>query len=342
MIARLPLSLSQHAARALVLAGCTAISTLATTAVPEPGSEPIPHAKPLLQVGAMVQAQVDFGDAEEVRPGRSYLRRARVSAAGAWRRWSYGAEVDLADQAPGEASSQRARFGEVVLTWAPNDLLELKLGRMDPAFGLETLIGDEDLQTIEPARASQAFGPGWHSALALQSPLPRGSRATLTLGRDEAGRSVSSARLEAPWFAPGLAPADLEAKLGLDAFVARGSGHADESASAPREAAGLDVQVGHGRWSLAAEWLAGRLGPARTFAHGSYVTLGAWILPGRMQVVMRRDAFRERGAASSPSTWLAGVNLFAGNGRTKLMINHLRSEDARLPSVTSVRWQAAF
>lgn len=327
------------AARVFLAIGCVAASAsgAASEAVPEP--EAGLRTKPLVSFGAMLQAQADFGDGEN---DRTYVRRARVSAEGAWRSWSYGTEIDLADRAPGAGSSERVRMGATVLNWAPNDQLEFQLGRMDPVFGLETLIGDEDLVTVEPSRASDVFGAGWHTALAAHRQLPRGARGSFTVGRDEARRSVSSVRLEAPWFAPGLAPADVDVRLGIDALVARGAGDADAAAAAPRQAAGLDLQAGFGRWNLAAEWLAGRMGPEKRPAHGAFVALSAWVIPARLQGVVRRDTVREPGTGSAAPSWLAGVNLFSGSGRMKLMINHLWDDGSRSAHRTFVRWQAAF
>jgi phosphate-selective porin OprO/OprP len=317
--------------------------------------------EPTLTIGGLLQAQADFGDQGDSRftnnNDRFYLRRARLNATGKFlEEFDFRIEMDLAGSLS-NTSALRAQMTDGFINWNRYPEANIRFGQFKTPFGFEQLYSDPRLLTLERSLVndrltlSRQIGVQVHGEL-LEKRLNyavgafNGNGVNNNFNDDD--RFVGTARLGAvPWqgklmgqsaswsvggnvFSTKDTNVPQGAEFGFDSTPS--TPDRDNIFSGERLGWGLDTQLQAGRLEIWAEALRVEWEPTsgRPFdqveSSGWYLQGGYFVVPNRLQVVLKAESFDPR--RESPNdvtdTGTAGLNWYFKSHDLKLMLNYLR------------------
>lgn len=322
---------------------------------------------PTLTLGGLLQVQLDGGDRGDSRftngNDRFYLRRARLNATGTvLADLDFRLELDLAGGLS-NTSALRAQMTDGFIHWDRYPAANLRAGQFKTPFGFEQLFSDPRLTTIERSLVNdrltagrqigaQAGGDLLARRLTYAVGAFNGNNVNNNFNDDDrfflAGRLAGvpwQGRLgggAAAWSLGGNAFSSRDANvslpdLGFDSTPETADG--DDTFSGERTGLGLDTQLAAGPFELWAEYLRVRFEPdsalsrGRFAAHGWYGQGSCFVMPNRLQIVLKYETFDpdSRADAGATDTATAGVSWYLKGHDAKLMVNYLRT-DAPAPA----------
>jgi phosphate-selective porin OprO/OprP len=304
-----------------------------------------------LTVGGFLQGQAEFGRASDPRwadvRDRFFFRRARVYVAGSFTEdFDFKAELDLQGNTLSAGTGHRAQANEVFVNWRKYPEAMVRFGQLKPAFGAEQLASDTKTMTIERYLGSDRLTDGRQLAVSLWGDLADKKVSYMLVAANGNGSNVSandnskfqrSARVAYTPFATKENRVTFGAN-GLwteDAAVTRaGLGFTGNTFAGKREGMGVDVHGTFGRADFGAEWLQMTYRPtnavpyAKFDASGWHVTAGYYVLPAKLQAVVRRESFdpNSRRGGDVIDSWLFGLNYFIKGDDLKLQVNYLHGD----------------
>jgi phosphate-selective porin OprO and OprP len=337
--------------------------------------------EPTLAIGGLLQVQLDVGDRGDSRftndNDRFYLRRARLNATGKFlEEFDFRLEMDLAGSLS-NTSSLRAQMTDGFINWNRYPGANVRVGQLKTPYGFEQLYGDPRLYTIERSLANdrltlsrqigaQVAGDFLEKRLSYALGAFNGNSVNNNFNDDD--RFVTVGRLSGiPWQgklgsasaawsvgAGGFSSKDANVPLpdlGLDSTPA--TTDRDGLFSGKRRGLGLDTQLQAGPLEVWVEYLNVRLEPdsrvprPRFDADGGYVQASCFIVPNRLQAVLKYETFDPDTQRDEDETGTAtvGATLYLKGHDLKLLVNYLRT-DAPSPAESQdkalARLQVAF
>jgi phosphate-selective porin len=311
-------------------------------------------------LGGLLQVQAEAGDQGDARfshdHDRLYLRRARLNAGGTLlEQFDFRLEADFAGGLGG-SSDLRGQLTDAYVDWkgvGGKGTARVRVGQFKTPFGHEQLFADPRLVTIERSLANDRLTLGRQLGAQVHGELVP-ERLTYALGAfngngansnfNDDDRFLLAARLGGvPWHAR-LGGEEASLSVAVDGYtstdhgveVAADFGFEDGVFAGERRGLGLDGQLEVGRFTVAAEYLAAEWEPdsgrprRRLESQGWYV-LAAWFLvPRRLQVVLKAESFDPRRDQDDDETLtgVAGVNWLLDGHDLKLMLNYQRADRA--------------
>lgn len=315
-----------------------------------------------LSVGGFLQAQGEFGRASDPRfasggtavRDRFYFRRARIFVAGTFaEQFDFKAEFDLQGNTLGASTGNLARGNEIFVNWHRFEAANVRFGQLKPAFGAEALVSDTRTLAIERSLSNDRLTDGRQMALGVAGTLFDKQLGYYAVTANGNGANVSandnskfqkSARVT---WTPALPKRAGKLTLGADGLwtrdvaVAKSDlGFTGNSFTGKRAMSGVDAQWSWRRLDLSAEWLRGTFEPtnsvprARLRAEGWQATAAFFLVPGKLQGVLRYDVFDPNTAVGGNTfhTTLLGLNYLIKGDDLRLMINYL---DGQVPGATN-------
>jgi phosphate-selective porin OprO and OprP len=323
--------------------------------------------EPTLTIGGLLQFQADGGDRGDARwtndNDRFYLRRARLNATGRFlEELDFRFEMDLAGSLSNSAGL-RAQLTDGYINWNRYAGANLRAGQFKTPFGFEQLYGDPRLLTIERSLANDRLTLNRQLGLQVGGDLleKRLSYAAGTFNGNGVNNNFNdNDKLDlvgrvavVPWQgklfgdaaswsigANGYTAEDTALALSTDLGVDSTPTTADRDGifSGKRRGFGADTQLVSGRFELWAEYLSARFEPAdgipkpRFKAGGGYVQASFFVIPKRLQVVLKQETFDPRDDAKNDETDTStlGVNYYIKGHDLKLMADYLRVKAGQL------------
>ena len=316
--------------------------------------------EPTIAIGGLLQVQLDVGDRGDSRftngNDRFYLRRARLNATGKFlEEFDFRLEMDLAGSLA-NTSSLRAQMTDGYINWNRYPAANVRAGQFKTPFGFEQLYGDPRLITIERSlvndrlTASRQIGAQVGGDL-LEKRLSYAAGAfngnSVNNNFNDNDRFFLAGRLSgvpwqgklggqsAAWSVGGNAFSSQDANvplpdLGFDSTPS--TADRDGIFSGKRTGTGLDTQLVAGPFEFWAEYLSARFEPdsgvprRRFDADGWYAQGSYFVIPNRLQVVLKYETFdpNSKAEADATDTTTAGVNLYLKGHDVKLMVDYLR------------------
>ena len=316
--------------------------------LPQPGGR-----EARLIVGGLLQAQAEFGRASDPRwngiKDRFFFRRARIYLAGSFAEdFDFKAELDLQGNSLSAGTGLNARANDVYINWHKYDFANLRFGQLKPAYGAEALANDSKILTIERSLVSDRLADTRQLAAGVAGDLFDKKVSYLALVANGSGANVSandnssfqkSMRLT---FTP-IATVQAKLILGVSGLWARDTGVSKSDIgltgnlfTGRREMSGVDAEWTHGPLDLSAEWLHGTFRPAgaipaaRFSAEGWHATAAYFLIPARLQAVVRHEEFDPNTSlgANTIRTFTFGLNYLLRGDDLKFKLNYL---DGRVP-----------
>ena len=347
-----------------------------------PGTTVQPAGKePVLTLGGLLQVQADFGDRGDSRftndNDRFYLRRARLNATGRFlEEFDFRLEMDFAGSLS-NTSSLRAQMTDGFINWNRHPGANVRAGQFKTPFGFEQLYGDPRLITIERSLVNdrlvlsrqigaQVGGDLFAKRLSYAAGLFNGNSVNNNFN-DNDKLTVVGRLVAVPWqgklfgenatwsvggnaFTSDDSSATLSADLGLDSTPT--TPDRDGIFAGERRGTGFDSQLVAGRFELWAEYLrtgfepANRIPSADFVADGGYLQVSWFVVPQKLQLVLKQETFDPRDDASEDETdtTTLGANWYLKGHDLKLMLDYLRVEAGSLDPEDKViaRFQVIF
>jgi phosphate-selective porin OprO and OprP len=304
-----------------------------------------------LTLGGLLQVQFEDGDRGDSRfpatgEDRFYLRRARLNATGTFaEQFDFRLEFDLAGTL-GSTTGLRAQMTDGYVNWNRYAYANVRAGQLKTPFGFEQLYPDPRLLTIERSLpndrltlsrqlGAQLWGDLLDKRLSYAVGVFNGNG--VNNSANDNGKFLWAGRLAAtPWKGSGTAGWS----VGENAFQSE-----DNALSLPdlgfdanlftgkRHGFGVDSQVETGPFSLWVEYLRVRFEPANrrpsaSFdADGWYAQGGWYVVPQKLQVVLKHETFdpSRQAGGGGVSTDTAGLNYYIKGNNLKLQIDYLRT-----------------
>lgn len=315
-----------------------------------------------LSVGGFLQAQAEFGRASDPRftsggaavRDRFYFRRARIAVTGAFaEHFDFKAELDLQGNTLGASTGNLARANEVFINWNRYEAANVRFGQLKPAFGAEALVGDTKTLAIERSLSSDRLTDGRQIALGFAGTFfdkqlgyyaTAGNGNGANVSANDNSKFQKAARVT---WSPALPKTAGKLTLGVDglwttdAGVAKNDfGFTGNSFTGDRTMSGVDAQWTWQRLDLSAEWLRGTFEPtsktprAKLRAEGWQATAAFFLVPAKLQAVVRYDAFDPNTdlGGNTYHTTLFGLNYLIKGDDLRLMIDYL---DGHVPGATN-------
>ncbi|HXU31215.1 MAG TPA: porin [Thermoanaerobaculia bacterium] len=337
--------------------------------------------EPILTIGGLIQAQADFGDRGDSRftndNDRFYLRRARLNATGKFlEEFDFRLELDLAGSLT-NTSALRAQATDAYITWNRYHAAIVRVGQFKTPFGFEQLYGDPRLATLERSLVNDRLTLSRQIGVQVSGDLAD-KRLTYAVGafngngtnnnfNDDDRFLIAARGAGVPWRG-GLNGIPASWTVGAngyqshDANVPQGPEFGFDSTpatpdrdaifSGDRRGWGIDSQLVFGRFDLWGEYLSTRWEPesrrpsAVVESSGWYAQAGLYVVPERLQVVLKEETFDPRTDHSGDTTTTdtAGINYFFKGHDLKLMVDYLRVQANRDPDQNKVlaRLQVIF
>lgn len=336
---------------------------------------------PKVRFGGLVQTQWDAGDVGDARfsgdETRFYLRRARLSATATF---AEGFEAKLEAELAGtlaDTSNLRAQLTDAYVAWVGDARLQARAGQFKTPFGVEQLLSDRRMSTIERSLGSDRLTPGRQVGVQAFGDL-LGKRLSWAVGAfngtgpnttaNSDGKPLLAARIAGTAWRGSLGGAEATLTAGVDGFASSdealalppdlgfdstpGTPAPDNLFTGRREAAGVDLSFRAGRLEAWAEGLLVRYEPdsgiPRPSVEATSVALlaGYEVVPKKLHLVARLDRFdpdRDRDADDTTTLTLGGSWYFRGHD-LKLQLNYLASDvpDLGRQDKLLARIQAAF
>ncbi len=322
--------------------------------------------EPTLTIGGLLQVQADFGDRGDPRfaNDRFYLRRARLNVTGKFlEEFDFRLEMDLSGNL-GTTTGLRAQMTDGYITWNRYREANVRVGQFKTGFGFEQLYPDPRLLTIERTLANDRLTLSRQVGVQVGGEL-LDQRMTYALGAfngngvnngaNDDNRFLQVGRLTAlPWrgsmfggpatwsvgvngYSTHDANVSPGTELGFDSTPA--TADRDNIFAGQRDGAGIDTQFVSGRFELWLEglkvtWKPTSLRPrSKIESEGWYVQAGAFVIPQRLQVVLKSESFdpRKDAALDEIRTETLGLNWYLKGHDLKLMADYLRVHQDREP-----------
>ena len=309
-----------------------------------------------IKLGGYVQAQAEFGDpgdarwtltpdgrASKAENDRFYLRRARINLAGSFlEHFNFRIEGEFAGSL-GEASGMRAQLTDGWANWNRFDFAQVRAGQFFPVFGWEKRLSPTLLQSVEYSLAGDRLLPDRQLGVQLWGQFLE-KRLGYALG------AFNGNNLNNNWndndnfmMVPRLEGVPLQGKvLGWDAKWALGLSayYSDDTTfrlppeintnlfTGQRTAAGFDTQLQFGPFDLWAEYLFTECDPdvgSTLDAQGWYVLLGYYVVPKKLQALVKYEQFDPNTDVSGDATdtWTLGASYALRGDNLKLYLNYL-------------------
>lgn len=316
--------------------------------------------EPMLKLGGLIQAQADFGDKGDsrfaTRNDRFYMRRARLNAAGTFlENFEFRVELELAGTL-GETSGLRAQGTDAYVQWSAYNEASIRVGQFKTPFGFEQLHRDPYLFGIERSLANdrltlgrqlgaQVSGDFLEKRLSYAGGLFNGNG--VNNGFNDNDNFMTAARLSAiPWQGK-LFKQESSWGVGVNGYYSDDTSISgmndfgfDSTPSSPaidnvfagvRKGLGSDTQVAVGPVELWAEYLrswfeaSNRFPSSRTEAEGWYAESAYYLIPKRLQALVKYETFDPNIDldGNSTDTWTFGLNYFIKGHDLKLQLNYL-------------------
>lgn len=305
-----------------------------------------------LSVGGFLQAQGEFGRAADPRwagvKDRFFFRRARIYVAGSFAEYfvDFKAELDLQGNTLGASTGNLARANEIFVQWRKYDYANVRFGQIKPAFGAEQLASDTKLFAIERTLPNDRLTDGRQLALSLGGDLfgkQAGYLVVIGNGSGSNGSANDNSKFQKSARVFIIPISTKEDKLvfgtsGLwteDVGVAKsGFGFTGNLFTGERSAWGVDAQWTHGPFDVSAEWLHNTFKPAnatpsaRFDAEGWQVTAAYFVVPKKLQLLLRREEFDPNTALGGNTirSWTGGVNWLILGEDLRLMLDYIHGD----------------
>jgi len=340
---------------ALALAGFGGISAFAQS--PSAATVQGNASEVSLVFGGLVQAQLEDGDRGDTRfPATGYdrflLRRTRLNATGKYKEdFDFRVELDLTGSLSA-ATGLRAQLTDGYLTWTHYGFANVRIGQFKTPFGYEQLYGDPRLLTAERSLANDRLTLSRQLGVQVAGDFldKRLSYAVGTFNGNGVNNSGNDnnkflwvGRLSGlPWKSQsgswGLGVNSFSSEdtalslpdLNFDSTPA--TADKDNLFTGKRNGFGVDSQIEAGPFSLWVEYLKVRFEPtnarpsARFDADGGYVQGGLFVVPKKLQVVLKYETFDPNRDISNNdvSTDTVGLNYYIKGHDLKMMLDYLR------------------
>jgi phosphate-selective porin len=351
---------------ALTLAALVAASLSAPVEAQTLGTLKPAGKEPTLTLGGLLQVQADFGDRGDARfvGDRFYLRRARLNAQGKFlEEFDFRLEIELAGTL-GNTSGLRGQLTDAFVNWNRYKHASVKAGQFKTPFGFEQLFADPRLTTIERTLVNDRLTLSRQVGVQVGGEL-LDQRLTYAFGAfngngvnnsaNDDNRFLNVARLGfVPWRGQlfgGAANWSLGAGgySSHDANVSPGTEFSFDSTPATperdnifagqRDGVGLDTQLTAGPFELWVEglrttWKPDSERPKNEIeSEGWYVQASAFVIPQKLQVVLKAEEFDPRRDIELDSTEIGtvGLNWYLKGHDLKLMANYLHVRSEREP-----------
>lgn len=301
-----------------------------------------------LVVGGFLQGQAEFGRASDPRwngvRDRFFFRRARIHLAGNFAEdFDFKAELDLQGNTLSAGTGQLARANEIFINWHKYPFANLRFGQLKPAYGAEALAGDSKTIMIERSLSSDRLADGRQLAVGAAGDLFGKQVSYLAMVANGNGANVSAndnskfAKSARVTYTPAATAAG-KLVLGVDGLwttdagvTKSGFGLSGNLFTGTRRMSGADLAWTHGPFDLTAEWLHGVFRPATAIpaakfkAEGWQATAACFVVPFRLQVVVRHEEFDPNTATGGNTirSQTLGLNYFIKGDDIKLMLDYL-------------------
>jgi phosphate-selective porin OprO and OprP len=326
-----------------------------------------------LKIGGLVQAQADFGDKGDVRwataHDRFYMRRVRLNTLGRFaEHFDFRAEVELAGSM-GEAPGMRVQLTDGWVNWNRYDFARVKAGQFFPAFGFEKRQPPATLQSIEFSLAgdqmlpdrqvgTQIWGDALEKRMSWSFGVFNGMNANSSF--NDSDNFMVVPRLEGKPFKGRLLGLDGQWAVGLSAYYSDNErfplptglvtpGQTNVFAG-QRLGTAVDTQLKLGPVDVWAEYFRTEFDPDIGSSHdaeGWYVLGGYYVVPRKLQALVKYEAFDPDTGVSGDSTdtWTFGLSYAFKGYNLKLFANYLLFDlpgEEGLQQKFITRLQAAF
>jgi phosphate-selective porin OprO/OprP len=309
--------------------------------------------EPTLRLGGLLQGQAELGDRGDLRwdsaNDRIFLRRARINLQGRFlEAFEFRLEADAAGTLAA-TSGLRLQLTDGYVDWKRYQAASVRVGQFKTPFGFEQLFSDPRLVTPERSLANDRLTLSRQSGVQVSGELLEG-RLSYAAGLFNGTGANSNANDNDQFLYVGrLAGKPLPGlSLGANAYTSHDDAvplgpefRVDLTPSTPapdnvfqgeRSATGLDLQWQWKRLELWAEAMRVRFEPAdaipadRFRADGGYLQAGFYVVPGKLQAVVKVETFDPDDGADDDAvdTITAGANLLLKGDDLKLQAYYLR------------------
>jgi phosphate-selective porin OprO/OprP len=316
-----------------------------------------------LTLGGLLQVQFEDGDRGDARfpatgEDRFYLRRARLNATGTFaEQFDFRLEFDLAGTL-GSTNGLRAQMTDGYVNWNRYAAAQVRAGQFKTPFGFEQLYADPRLLTIERSLVNDRLTLSRQLGAQLWGDL-LDKRLSYAVGvfngngvnnsANDNGKFLWAGRLAAAPWKGNLLGGPASWAIGGNAFQSEDTAlslpdfNLDSTPTTPdrdnlftgkRRGYGFDTQFESGPFSLWAEYLQNHFEPtdARPFARfdsdGWYVQAGFFLVPKKLQAVLKHETFdpSRRVSANEVSNDTVGLNYYIKGNNLKLQLDYLRTD----------------
>lgn len=317
--------------------------------------------EPTLTFGGLLQVQAEGGDRGDSRftnaADRFYLRRARLNATGKFlEEFDFRVELDLAGTLT-NTTGLRAQMTDGYITWNRYSAANIRVGQFKTPFGFEQLYSDPRLLTLERSLVNdrltlnrqlgaQVAGDFLEKRLSYAVGTFNGTGANNNFNDDE--RFLLAGRLSGVLWQGNLFGKAATGSVGVDGFTSDDTSIAftselnldstpatadrDNIFAGKRHGQGVDAQLVTGPFELWGEYLKVRFEPlskkpsAAFDADGWYLQAGVYVVPDRLQLVVKRETFDPNGDRTKDDVNAStiGANWFIKGHDLKLMFDYVR------------------
>lgn len=316
-----------------------------------------------ITLGGMLQTQFEAGDTPDPRfsdNDRFLLRRARLNIAGSFlENFAWKLEGEFGNGNLKNNSSYRAYATDAYIHWTKYDFANVKVGQFKTLFGYEQLMSDSVLFFAERSLPTDRFtasrqlgaavsGDYYNKRLGYAVGVFNGNAQNNGFNDNEkfayAGRLTGT-----PWKGK-LGGMESQWSLGVNAYLSKDSnasianmgfdsvagGSVDDTFKGDRRVWAADTQFQLGRFDVHAEYFRGHYKPINNIpvdkleSDGFYVTVAAFILPKKLQAVVKYETVNTNVDVDGDSSdaWVFGLNYYIRDHDLKLQLNyHLGSSE---------------
>jgi phosphate-selective porin OprO/OprP len=316
-----------------------------------------------ITIGGLIQTQLEVGDVPDSRfseNDRFLVRRARLGVAGSFlENFSWKLEGDFGNASLKNNSSYRALATDIYIQWNRYDFANVRVGQFKTLFGHEQLESASARLFAERAMATDQFtisrqvgasvtGDFYEDRLAYGVAAFNGPAQNNGFNDNE--KFTYTGRLSGtPWKGK-IGELESRWSLGINAYASKDSnvsvsgldfdsvpgGSVDNIFQGDRRVWAADTQFELGRFEFRGEYFRAyykalnQLPSAKLDAGGFHLTLAAYVLPRKVQALVRYESLDLDldSSGNSSDAWVFGVNYYIKGNDLKLQLNyHLGSAD---------------